>query len=163
MAKRLWLSGREMRKIVPKAHLVVWEGNLAYLVFCLPFAKNKCAKLRDSKNGFVKPKTVLIKLFLFSHTSLPSLVRSKREVLRLRLVFGFLVGWFHITFSRLVLFGIWNFVYRNITDKANYFLAICKEKIENFPPSGGQLLHMPKPNAQIEQAVCYHFAVFFCV
>jgi hypothetical protein len=43
----------EPRKKVLKAHIVVWAGNLAYLVFCLPFAKNKCAKLCDGKNGFV--------------------------------------------------------------------------------------------------------------
>jgi hypothetical protein len=43
-----------MRKKVLKAHFIVWGGNLAYLVFACLF-KNKCAKLWDSKNGFVKP------------------------------------------------------------------------------------------------------------
>jgi hypothetical protein len=91
-----------MRKIVLKAHLFVWEGNLAYLVFCLPFAKNKCAKLCDRKTGFVEAD----KAVRFSHTGLPSLVRSKREVLCLKLKFDFSVGWLQVTFSRLVLFGV---------------------------------------------------------
>jgi hypothetical protein len=30
--------------------------NLAYLVFCLPFAKNKCAKFWIAKTGFLNPK-----------------------------------------------------------------------------------------------------------
>jgi hypothetical protein len=30
--------------------------NLAYLDFCLPFAKNKCAKLGIAKTGFLNPK-----------------------------------------------------------------------------------------------------------
>jgi hypothetical protein len=34
-----------MRKNVLEAQLITRGGNLAYLVFCLPFAKNKCAKL----------------------------------------------------------------------------------------------------------------------
>jgi len=45
-----------MRKTVLKAHLFVEGWNLAYLVFCLPFAKNKCAKLGIAKTGFLNPK-----------------------------------------------------------------------------------------------------------
>jgi hypothetical protein len=45
-----------MRKTVLKAHLFVWGRNLAYLVFCLPFAKNKCAKFGIAKTGFQNPK-----------------------------------------------------------------------------------------------------------
>jgi hypothetical protein len=39
-----------------KAHLFEKGWNLAYLVFCLPFAKNKCAKLGIAKTGFQNPK-----------------------------------------------------------------------------------------------------------
>ena len=60
----------------------------------LPFCKNKCAKLWDSKNGFVEAdKTVL-----FLHIGLLSLVRSKCEVLCLTLKFDFSVGWLQVTF-----------------------------------------------------------------
>ncbi len=48
------------------------------------------------KNGFVEAdKTVL-----FQHIGLQSLVRSKREVLCLKLKFDFSVGWLQVTFSR---------------------------------------------------------------
>ena len=43
-----------------------------------------------------------------------------------------LVGALVITFSRLVLFGDCNNVYRNITDKAKYLKDICKEQITVF-------------------------------
>jgi len=39
-----------------KAHLFVEGRNLAYLVFCLSFAKNKCAKLGIAKTGFPNPQ-----------------------------------------------------------------------------------------------------------
>jgi len=39
-----------------EAHLFGKGGNLAYLVFCLSFAKNKCAKLGIGKTGFQNPK-----------------------------------------------------------------------------------------------------------
>jgi hypothetical protein len=85
-----------------KAHLFVREGNLAYLVFCLPFVKNKCAKLWDSKNGFVEAdKTVQ-----FSHAGLLSLVRSKCEVLCLTLKFDFSFGWLQVTVSRFAFGGL---------------------------------------------------------
>jgi hypothetical protein len=41
---------------VLKAHLFERGWNLAYLVFCLPFAKNKCAKLGIAKTGFQPEK-----------------------------------------------------------------------------------------------------------
>jgi hypothetical protein len=40
-----------MRKTALEAHLFVESRNLAYLVFCLPFAKNKCAKLGIAKTA----------------------------------------------------------------------------------------------------------------
>ncbi len=59
-ALRLWLmhlcvSGREKRKKC-EAHLFERGWNLAYLGFCLPFVKNKCAKLGIAKTGFLNPK-----------------------------------------------------------------------------------------------------------
>jgi hypothetical protein len=39
-----------------EANLFGKGRNLAYLVFCLPFAKNKCAKLGIAKTGFQNPK-----------------------------------------------------------------------------------------------------------
>jgi hypothetical protein len=39
-----------------EAHLFVEGRNLAYLVFCLSFAKNNCAKLGIAKTGFQNPK-----------------------------------------------------------------------------------------------------------
>jgi hypothetical protein len=66
-----------MRKIVLKARLFVEDRNLAYLVFCLSFAKNKCAKLGIAKSGFENPqkaeenkklKTVSISLNCFYET-----------------------------------------------------------------------------------------------
>jgi hypothetical protein len=46
---------KEMRKKC-EAHLFGRRRNLAYLVFCLPFAKNKCAKLGIAKTGLENPK-----------------------------------------------------------------------------------------------------------
>ena len=40
---------------------------------------------------------------------------------------------------------------RNANNKANCFLVICKEKINDFPPSGGQNLQMPYTSARIVQ------------
>jgi hypothetical protein len=39
-----------------EAHLFGMGRNLAYLFFCLPFAKNKCAKLGIAITGFLNPK-----------------------------------------------------------------------------------------------------------
>jgi hypothetical protein len=55
-ALRLCLNGSEMRKKVLQAHLFEKGRNLAYLVFCLHFAKNNCAKLGIAKTGFLNPK-----------------------------------------------------------------------------------------------------------
>jgi len=41
--------------------------------------------------------------------------------------------------------------YRNANNKANCFLVICKEKINYFPPAGGQNLQMPYTSARIVQ------------
>jgi hypothetical protein len=60
-----------------EAHLFGKGRNLAYLVFCLPFAKNKCAKLGIANTGFSNPqkaeenkklKTVSISLNCFYET-----------------------------------------------------------------------------------------------
>jgi hypothetical protein len=66
-----------MRKTVLTAHIFGKGGNLAYLVFCLSFAKNKCAKFAIAKTGFSNPqkaeenkklKTVSISLNCFYET-----------------------------------------------------------------------------------------------
>ena len=58
-------------------HLFENSRNLAYLVFCLSFAKNKCAKLGIANTGFSNPqkaeenkklKTVSISLNYFYET-----------------------------------------------------------------------------------------------
>jgi hypothetical protein len=41
-----------MRKIVLKAHLIVWEGNLAYLVFACLFAKTNVLNYGIAKTDF---------------------------------------------------------------------------------------------------------------
>jgi hypothetical protein len=67
---RLWLGAlterSEMRKIMLKAYLVVWEGNLAYLVFCSLLQKTNVLNYEIEKTALSKA-VVLINLLDF-HT-----------------------------------------------------------------------------------------------
>jgi hypothetical protein len=85
-----------MRKKVLKAHLFEKGRNLAYLVFCLPFAKNKCAKLGIAKTGFSNPqkgeenkklKTVSISLNCFYETLFCVLNCSEKSIVVNRIIF----------------------------------------------------------------------------
>jgi hypothetical protein len=55
-----------------KANLIVCKANLAYSAFACLFEKTNLLNFRVAKTAFQANKTVW-----FSHTGLPSLVRSK--------------------------------------------------------------------------------------
>lgn len=71
---------------------VRWEFSL--FVFCLPFCKNKCAKLWDSKNGFVEAD-ITVSIFIYRSTKFS-------EVKKWSFV-SYVKVWF---FSRLVTYNV---------------------------------------------------------